>query len=263
MEKIFYKDDPNRDLLPIYPMTIGIEHKQEAISRPKGAFTHHILFIMDGEGIFEISDRTYILKKGTAVYIKSNTPINYRKNSSVFKTAWLTFNGASVENILKYFSADSFSYCDSGSIYPQFVSLIKMCENNVSYADLSKAVYNCVISYFSCLNISKYPTPLSIAKKYISENYSHDISINNIAKAAGISPSFLFRLFNETEQTTPIEYLKQIRMENAKYYLMTESNSSVKDIGVRCGYIDSSYFCKVFKNETGITPKKFKEIYKI
>lgn len=263
MEKILFIEDAKHKLLPIYGVTLGAHHKQEAVNRPSGAATHHILFVEDGEGVFETEKSKYILSQNTAVFIKKNTPVNYHKKSDKFVTAWITFDGDCVDNILNYFLADDFSYSHNEALLYQITTILKLYDNSSSSAYISQAIYNCVISYFSHLNESNEPKALTDVKNYISKNYHKDISISDIVNNVGVSQSFIFKLFRENEKTTPIEYIKNIRIEHAKKLLVSNINLNVRDVGKLCGFSDSSYFCMVFKSKTGITPNAFRQIYKI
>ena len=263
MHKDYIKNGRNGAMLPIYAVTVGMDHKQENIVRPIGSVFHHLLFIQDGEGIFETATEKYVLKKDSIIFIKKNVPISYRGNTENFKTAWVTFDGSCVDELLRCFSAEAFSFYESGSFFFQLLSCIKLCANDASVEHISKAVYDLVVSYFYELNKARCPSSLAVAKSFISQNYAKDISVADIALAAEISPSLLFRMFKRNEGCTPIEYLRTLRIENAKSLLVDTACVSIRDIGETCGFSDTSYFCKVFKAQTGMSPLTFRETYKI
>ena len=254
---------PKSNCLPIYAITIGANHVQEKIIRPNGSLFHHILFVQNGEGVFEVSGEKFILKAGTAVFVYKNLPINYFSSGNVFETAWITFDGSATSSIFEYFSAKSFSYIENSQLISKILAFIKRAENGDTFERLSRSVYDIVLSYFSELNKNTCPPSLSEAKLFIEMNYKRDLSVAEIAASVGISQSLLFKLFKESEGCKPIEYLKKIRIENAKLLLSNEADISVKNVGKECGFSDTSYFVKVFKAETEITPKKFRDLYKI
>lgn len=263
MNEKYIKASPKGKALPIYAITMGINHTQEKIIRPNGSIFHHIMFVQEGEGVFELNNEKHVLKAGTAMFFSKNLPINYYASGSLFKTAWITFDGISTESIFEYFSAKNFSYIENSSLISKIIALVKLVEKEESFERLSRSVYDIVISYFSELNRSTCPVELSIAKNYVSRNFDMDISVADIAASAGISQSLLFRIFKENENCTPIDYLRRTRIENAKLMLSNDSDLNIQSIGSACGFSNSSYFVKVFKQETGLTPKKFRELYKI
>ena len=254
---------PKSNCLPIYAITIGANHVQEKIIRPNGSHFHHILFVQDGEGAFEVSGEKFLLKAGTAVFVSKNMPINYYSSGQTFETAWITFDGYATSSIFEYFSAKGFSYIENSQLISKILAFIKCAKNGDPFEKLSRSVYDIVLSYFSELNKNTCPPALSNAKLFVEQNYKRDLSVAEIAASVGASQSLLFKLFKEFESCTPIEYLRKIRIENAKILLSNRSDISIKNIGMECGFFDTSYFVKVFKAETEITPKKFRDIYKI
>ncbi|MBE6667060.1 MAG: AraC family transcriptional regulator [Ruminococcaceae bacterium] len=263
MNEKYIKASPKGKALPIYAITVGINHTQEKIFRPNGSIFHHIMFVQEGEGVFELNNEKHVLKAGTAMFFSKNMPINYYASGSLFKTAWITFDGISTESIFEYFSAKGFSFIENSSLISKILAFVKHVENGESFEGLSKAVYDIVITYFSELNKATCPVVLSNAKNYIATNFKNDISIAEIAAYVGISQSLLFRLFKANEKCTPIEYLKRTRIESAKLLLSNEQNMNIKDVGSSCGFSDTSYFVKVFRDETGVTPKNFRKLYGI
>ena len=257
-----YRND--KKLLPIYMTTAGIDFLQPPVNRPQGTVFHHILFVEDGEGLFETPDERIVLGKGHAIFIRKNYPIRYEAHTPGFKTAWITFKGDAVDGILHYFSAAPFSYCHAPSLYPQIVSSAAMNRPLLPAELLSKAAYDLVVSYFLELKNAHSPSPLIKAKDYIKENYHLDLSVADIAKAAGISQSLLFRLFRDNENTTPIEMLHFVRISRAKQLLTEEKPVyKIEKIATFCGFASTAYFCKVFRQECGCSPSAFREAYKL
>ena len=254
-----HADTKTKELLPIYISTVGVDNLQRKMDRPNGSDFHHIMFIEEGEGIFETLSERYILSKGTIVFFRKRLPICYYGKSDDFKTAWVTFDGFAVEKVLKYFASDDFSFIENSSLFPK----ILLCNNLIRKLDaqekLSKAVYDLFISYFTELEKSHRSGQIAVAKQYIEENYTKDISVADIAKASGISQSLLYRLFKQEEKRTPTEVLRTIRIQNAKNLLLSDMTYKISQVAKLCGFSDTAYFCKVFKNETGISANAFRK----
>lgn len=263
MSSVSQNVEKDRNLLPIYITTAGANHLQEPRNRPNGAVFHHILFIEDGEGMFETAGGQRILGKNTAIFVRKDYPIRYHAHSDCFKTAWVTFDGKSVDDLLEYFGADDFSVCEESSLYPQLLSCVKLYKRIASSELLSKSVYELVVLYFTELNASLCPKPIIKAKKFVEENFWRDLSVAEIAKAAGVSQSLLFRLFKENENRSPVEMIRDVRIQNAKRLLLLNPKYKISEIAELNGFTDSAYFCKVFKSETGMSPNVFRDTYEI
>ena len=95
------------------------------------------------------------------------------------------------------------------------------------------------------------------AIKYIEENYRRKILTNEmLADVCNISEVYLRKLFKKHLNTTPKQYISDIRLQKAKY-LLKEGALKVNVVAEECGF-DSSYnFCRFFKNKTGTTPSEY------
>jgi len=104
------------------------------------------------------------------------------------------------------------------------------------------------------------PVDISRAVAFIGENLGNIFTVSEVAKAAHISVNTLERRFLEVLKVTPSGYIKSRRLARAAELL--PSCSSVGEVCERCGFQDYSNFIAVFKKQFGITPLKFKKMYK-
>ena len=93
---------------------------------------------------------------------------------------------------------------------------------------------------------------------FISRNYADAITLREIATSASISPSECLRCFHSIIHTTPIQYLMDFRIKQAAELLRT-TQLQVSEIARRCGFMEMSYFSKVFKMKYGYTPMEFRK----
>ena len=113
------------------------------------------------------------------------------------------------------------------------------------------------VQYFSEPHASNSSSQYVInAIKYIQFNYSHDISIDDIAKAVGVSRSHLYRVFMSNVGQSPIDYLTSYRISEA-CFLLKNSQLSIAEIAVSVGFFDQFYFSRVFKKSKGVPPSKY------
>ena len=97
-------------------------------------------------------------------------------------------------------------------------------------------------------------------KVYIDTNYRKKLSLKEIAEEIHLNPSYLSHLFSETEGISIKEYICKVRVERAMN-LLRFSNSSIVEIGEYVGYESQSYFGKIFKRYTGMTPQMCRDRY--
>lgn len=94
--------------------------------------------------------------------------------------------------------------------------------------------------------------------QFIHEHYTEELSTSQIAESAAISVSECLRCFHAMIGTTPIQYVKQYRIQCAAE-LLKSTSMKVVDIGMQCGFQDMSYFSKTFKQMRGCTPQQYRK----
>ena len=104
----------------------------------------------------------------------------------------------------------------------------------------------------------KHVDLISKAVSYVKTNYMRKITLNEVADYVFLSPSYFSKIFKEEMNYYFNDYLNFIRVEKSKSLLLNE-RISLAEIAEGVGFYDQSYFNKVFKKITGLTPKKFKE----
>ncbi|GHV88424.1 hypothetical protein AGMMS50267_07840 [Spirochaetia bacterium] len=99
----------------------------------------------------------------------------------------------------------------------------------------------------------RHASALRKAERYIWENYTRKISLKEIAAASGLSAPYFSSVFKEEMGENLSNYLNRLRVERASA-LLTESDLPLNKIAGVCGFEDQSWFSKIFKSYTGISP---------
>ncbi len=95
---------------------------------------------------------------------------------------------------------------------------------------------------------------------YMEQNYMNDISLDEVAENVGISSFYLSRLLKQKNNSTFVEILTDIRIREA-ILMLQQKEIRIKDIGKKVGYLNPTYFYKVFKKNTGMTVGEMKEYF--
>jgi AraC family transcriptional regulator len=93
--------------------------------------------------------------------------------------------------------------------------------------------------------------------EYINEHLTQDIKLANLAHLLGISQFHFSHLFKRSLGTAPYQYLIQQRIERAKQ-LLKQTDLSIMDIALNCGFNSHSHLSKQFRHFTGMTPKAYR-----
>jgi AraC-like DNA-binding protein len=99
---------------------------------------------------------------------------------------------------------------------------------------------------------------ISEARIFILENLNTKISQEEIARQVGLGYSLYRKKFREITGFSPASYQMQMRLNIARHLLLS-SAKSVKEISANLGYESTDYFCKYFKQKTGMTPSEYRE----
>lgn len=99
---------------------------------------------------------------------------------------------------------------------------------------------------------------LSAVFEYVKENFNQDITLDEIAKIANLTPTSFCRMFKLKTKKSFVEYLNEIRVSNACKYLVG-TDISISEIAYKCGYKTASNFNLLFKKLTGNTPKEYRK----
>lgn len=106
----------------------------------------------------------------------------------------------------------------------------------------------------------KYGDLIRKVKGYIEEHYANDqLSLQDAAEHAAVSPSHLSKIFSQETGQTFIEFLTRTRIEKAME-LLQNTRAKTYEIAFSVGYHDPHYFSGLFKKTTGMTPKEFRRL---
>ncbi|ULL19163.1 AraC family transcriptional regulator [Paenibacillus sp. H1-7] len=101
------------------------------------------------------------------------------------------------------------------------------------------------------------PAAIRAAIKYMKSRYAQDLSVEQIAEAAGLSKYHFCRQFLKKTGLKPNQYLRKIRIEQAAW-LLRHTDKTVEAIAKEAGFEYTNYFIKVFRTFVGATPNEYR-----
>ena len=105
---------------------------------------------------------------------------------------------------------------------------------------------------------ARHANAMHLCTQYIDSHYFEKITLEELAQKVYLSAPYLSQIFKQEIGTTFNQYLNQIRISKSKALLRCD-DLRLTDISMAVGFEDQSYFTKVFKRITGITPKKYRD----
>ncbi len=137
-----------------------------------------------------------------------------------------------------------------------------MIENKMKDAEFLQFADELIDFYVDFIADRKQPTfkhqTVNKVIMYINDELEKDITVESIANKFHISTSHLSRIFREHVGITLVEYLNVRRVEESQYYLR-HTNKSITSISEQFHFCNQSYFTRIFKKYTGVTPKHFRD----
>lgn len=239
---------------------------------------YEVIRILTGELLMTISEDEFTAKSGDIIFVKGGLlhggiPRDCLYECIVFNLDSLMTSSLAGERLLKKISSNSIEINNHFSSHNKELSRItdRMFGQMKTRAEGHElTVIGAFYEFFGyILEHGCYAEAQSISAKdgrriehlknviaTIEEHYDECITLDDLAKSAGMNSKYFCRYFHEMTHRTPIDYVNYYRIEQACFKLAT-SNDSIAEIGMSCGFNDVSYFIKTFKKYKGITPKKY------
>jgi AraC family transcriptional regulator of adaptative response / methylphosphotriester-DNA alkyltransferase methyltransferase len=93
--------------------------------------------------------------------------------------------------------------------------------------------------------------------RFLTENFTRRLVLDDLAREAGLSPTYLHGLFSATFALSPREFLTRLRLARARELLVATSLPAA-DVARECGFENVPYFFTLFRKKTGLTPGEFR-----
>mgnify|MGYP000732582511 CR=1 FL=1 len=215
----------------------GHEYCQPGHTWGPGVRDHYLIhLVVAGKGVYQVNGAAYNLQEGDLFLAKPNQLITYAADETDPRE-----NSCSETIYNIYLARGPEPQCEAlmtGYLYLFMAQLMKEAREAMPNTPSSSSQY------------------VLAAIKYIQFNYSHDISVDDIAKAVGVSRSHLYRVFMSNVGQSPIDYLTGYRISEA-CSLLKNTGLSIAEIAVSVGFFDQFYFSRVFKKVKGVPPSKY------
>ncbi len=114
-----------------------------------------------------------------------------------------------------------------------------------------------------CLRTKEVATIVRRAEHIIQQEFSNpNLAAGMIANRLGYHRGSLSRLFHQQTGLTLMDYLTQVRLQEART-LLTHTHEKAWEISHKCGFEDLPYFCRWLKKHTGLTPGELRDPSKL
>lgn len=233
-----------------------------------------LFFVTKGTGYFQIEGEKISVGKNDMILINPNIPHTELGNRA---NPW-EYIALGIEGV-------QFCSLDTSSVYDYSIHKIQGEHKEIfTYLDfLTKEAKEKKSSYQSvCQNLmellllcvaraarqdflsaprQKTSRECRLVEQYINDHYAQDITLETLSSLVHINKYYLVHAFKSYKGISPINYLLQKRVEEARHLLDT-TNYPVTKIAQIAGFSSQSYFSQAFKRMTGISPNAYRKLQK-
>lgn len=250
----------------LYPLGAGEEVCKKGHCWGPGVRGHYLIhYVIRGKGSYYCGVNRYELTAGDLFVIYPGTVIQYRADEEdPWHYAWTVFLGDEAYGILEAAGITPLHPVAKGLTGEQLLSLLRRMPRMRSQETAENLhATSLLYEFMSLLTGEKQgqaqDSPYFVAaKRYVRSRYSQELTVEELARAVGVSRKYLYTLFKDACGKSPKEYLLDYRMEKAAAYLV-QTDLSVGTVSNSVGYTDPLLFSKMFKKKMGLSPKQYRE----
>lgn len=241
-------------------------------------------YLEKGEITFYVENQSYPLSAGDGIFIPPNLIHEAVKQPEVICDFYaVVFSAESLEQHLQPYCHTYFSLLSSrrmDCIYPIYArkpenaALLSQLSRLFTYHDQVLESYELALTgallicwqelYNHCFSRQIAPSSelllfneLQKSIDYLHLHFNENITLETIAKEAGLSESYFCHSFKEFTGTTPFSYLNRIRIVKG-CELLSKTNKKITEIALLCGFNNISYFNRTFTKIIGSTPSAYR-----
>ena len=201
--------------------------------RPRGRVDWQIIYIAAGKGHFILDGKEVIVPAGSMILYQPKQVQDYFYFGKDKTQVWFVhFTGREVRNIFSHYEIPTDGYILHTGISKEYEDLFRR---------MRYELVNCSWGY--------------------EEHYNEDFSIEQYAVSRNMSTSWFNRSFRSAMGTSPMKYIKDIRIRNAQTLLET-TDYSISDIAALIGYDNPMYFSRLFRKAKGLSPSKYRKTFR-
>lgn len=244
----------------------GTEHRIERETYPG----HELILCLRGKGWVRVAGRQHEITTGQLVWVNCHHAHAYGAvTSEPWELYWLRAEGRSLDRLAQMLQVRNqpvLDGIDCTKTKPFFERLFTAMQSTkpgdaaVCDAAVSEIIAIAFEARPSLLDAAAPELPPAVVKalEQMRLYYHKATRVAELASMAGMSESHFSRMFKAAMGTSPIDWLRRERINQAKRRLI-ESDDAIKEVAQQVGYSDQFFFSKDFKKMTSLTPTQFRQ----
>ncbi len=233
-----------------------------------GRGDYQIIYISSGKGHFFFDDEDTVVSHGNIVLFRpGEKQLYYYYLEESTESFWVHFTGYEAANLFDALSTEKrvFFIGDSSDFPTRCDRIIREIQaKRINYQEISSLLFRELI-----LVIGRYLSEegsvnsdtlneVERAINYFNDNFTQEINIKDYASARHMSASWFIRNFKTITKLSPLQYIINLRITNAKA-LLINTDYPISKIASVVGFENALYFSRIFRKHTGMSPIEFKK----
>ena len=244
--------------------------------------SYELYYLFSGDRYYFIKDKTYHAKRGSLVLIKPyEIHCASKFSEEPYERILISFKESFVSDIIYLFGKVNFfesfekdihmiEFSQSDKVFVEAL-LNTMVAEHIKNADTSECFLKTALAellIFSLKHSAKHSEEIyrdstrktvALVAAYINNNFSEDLSLENVAARFFISPCYLSRTFKRISGSSFTEYVNGVRIkEGAKLLLNTDM--TVSSVAISVGFKNTTHFGRAFKSIVGVSPLMYRKM---
>ena len=240
-----------------------LRHRREGIThRPQGRNDYHITYVLDGTLEVEFEGERETLYPGDFIYYPPHTAQWYRDVSGTHRF-WVHFTGFVAPQMLAESRLTAGVHRAEPSAYVQELMYRFVNENHSRHPVSSEngLLLELLLELGKLVGAPLAASRLGGCVEYLNRHYQEPLSVAELAQICHLSVSRFMSVFRAEQGVTPMQYVCRLRLKQA-CALLACTDLPVGDIAYSCGYADPLYFCRVFRQNVGLSPTRYRQTQK-
>jgi AraC-like DNA-binding protein len=249
--------------------------RSHGIKRPRGLDECILIFCTKGKGWVEIDGRRFAVGAGEVLFIPANKPHAYGADDhDPWSIHWAHFAGTAAASYASLLPAHeyvlSIPSTDAKEIARMFRESYRLASTGLTERTLLLASH--ILRYV--LGLLFFQTGRSLGGRsramahdlgksieFMRANLSRSLTLQELSRQAGLSPTRYSLLFREQTGSSPVDHHIHLRMQAACHYLDSTA-LSIKEVAAKLGYDDPYYFSRIFQKILGCPPLAYRRSVK-
>lgn len=231
---------------------------------------HELVYCLRGAGSVRVGGRTHRVKKRSLYWVSCWHPHAYRADAGdPWELYWLRIEGPGLDalaKVLRIAELPVFHQLDDAATRSCFEEAFNIfdapspaspAKMHATVARLLALLYENRFRDADVDALATVPSTLERPLVRMRQHYADALRLADLSALAGMSVSHFIRTFKRSMGTSPIDWLRRERINQAKRRLI-DTDEPVKEIARQCGYRDPYFFSKDFKKLTGLPPTNYR-----